>query len=912
MSWWSDVAERARTLLHRGKEERELADEIAFHLEMETQKNIESGMDAATARRKANLMLGGAEQVKEDVRVARGTRMLENVTRDFTVAVRTLVKRREFSLIVLLILAFGIGANATTFTVIDALLLRGLPVPQADQLITLGDPDRTNSESRGTPAIMHASYPIYRDLRAASGSLVTGLYATGTARRVNVLLDRAADPTAPDRPRTRYVSGNFFDVLQVRAYAGRTFTDAEDAAPGRDPVVVISYDYWQRRLAGDRSAIGREITVNDVPMTIVGVTGQRFFGDIVGERTDMWIPLAMQPKLMPHDPRLDDRTVSWLLMMGRLAPGVSVDQARVAFRELQRRSIMTDAAASDVGAIESRLRDEPLRVEDGSRGFSWYRVRYGNALYTLMAAVTLVLLVVCANVANLMLVRAVGRNREMAVRMAIGAGRGDLIRQLLIESAVLAFAGGALGLLFARWGSTVLLKVASYGPDPIPLDVGLNGSVIAFTAAVSLGTAMLFGLLPALRATRVELTSSLRSQGRGISGTSGGKRMPAGKLLVVGQVALSMVLLVGTGMLVRSTQRLLGADIGVARDELVIASLDAGRSGYTGDRLATLMGELEARVARVPGVSAVTISENGLFGGRDNAFTLQVEGFTAHAEADTVVGYDDVAPDYFTAVGARILLGRDFNDRDTRGAPNVGVINETMRKFYFPNVSPLGKRLFADTTVIEIVGVVADIEGNDLREPEPERRLYIPIPQVQERPASFMLIARTGSEPARAVEPIRAAIKDVDNTLGVSVDALPDLIRGSITQDQMVANVVTFFGALALFLTALGLYGVMAYNATRRVNEFGLRIALGARPADVRTMMLREALVLLSAGVFVGVPAALVVTRLLRAQIFGIGMIDAPSLIAAIIVLAASAAIAGAVPAIRAARTTPLTALSAE
>jgi predicted permease len=587
----SDMLERLRTLVMRSREERELSDEITFHIEMETRKNIDAGLSAGEARRRAEMSLGGSEQIKDRVRDARGTRLIEDAWRDTRLAVRTLSKRPEFTLVMLLILGLGIGANATTFTIVDALLLRRLPVPAADRLIMVGDGTSPGSMSKGTPRTERQSYPLYRDMRDASTNVVTGLYATGRAVRLDVVIGGSQTGTgdpAVEHPSSRYVSGNFFSVLGVNAFAGRTFTQDDEVRPGAAPFVVISNAYWQKRFAGDRSAVGRSLTINGTPMTVIGITPAGFSGDIVGQPTDMWIPLAMQPLISPNAPLLEDRHASWLMVMGRLAPGVTMEQARAVFATAQSRSLTANAQAEDVGAIAEILRDEPLVVDDGSRGFSYYRSAYARSLLTLMIAVGLVMLIVCANVANLMLVRAVSRTREMTVRMAIGSGRGDLIRQMLIESAVLALSGGAVGLLLAHWGSAALLKLAG-GTTPIPIDTHLNATILAFTASLSLGTAVLFGLVPALRATRVDLTSTLRANSRSVTGNAAGGRMPLGKILVVAQIALSMVLLVGTGMLSRSVSRLQNVDLGVDREHLVMIPIDAARSGYEGPALETFL-----------------------------------------------------------------------------------------------------------------------------------------------------------------------------------------------------------------------------------------------------------------------------------------------------------------------------------
>ena len=481
-------------------------------------------------------------------------------------------------------------------------------------------------------------------------------------------------------PQGRFVSGNFFSVLDLAAFAGRTFVRDEDRSPGDDPVVVLSYGYWQRAFAADRSAIGRTISVDGVSLTIIGVAARQFTGDVVGQATDLWIPIMMQPVLMPRAARLKDRGMSWLLLMGRLAPHAVLANARSELRTLVTRSVLQNATAANHGSVERILREQPLQVESGALGFSYYRAAYGTALVTLMAAVGLVLLVVCANVANLLLARAVTRSREISVRIAIGAGRGRLVQQLLTESLLLAAVGTVLGLVSAFFASKALLRLVG----GVTLDVRLDGRILGFAVALSVATAILFGVLPALRATRLSVASALRTQGQ----AAGGQALSFGKYLVVAQVALSMLLVVGAGMLARSTLRLTDANVGVARDKIILVDINAQRGGYVGARLTSLMRELLALVQRVPGVEAASLSENGIFSGTESMTTAQVNGFTARADSDSVVAEDLVGPDYFQAVGAHILCGRGVERRDNETAPKVIVVNES----FADSSSPMAMR----------------------------------------------------------------------------------------------------------------------------------------------------------------------------------------------------------------------------
>ena len=905
--------------------EREVDAEIDFHIAMRTRKLIERGLSPAAAREEALRQFGDLSSVRAQCltinqqreRAMTRANHWANLRQDAAYAVRTLRKNKGFTAVLLLILGIGIGANTAMFSLIDALMLRSLPVPHPETLVTIGDPSRTGGLSTGSPRTDLASYPVYADIRDHN-RVLSGVYATGRTGRLDAFIPEPGGTTPPDggqaeHPRGRLVSGNFFSVLGIPAHVGRVFTQEEDEAPAKDPVAVISYGYWQRRFAGNPAAIGRILVVNRTALTIIGITPEGFTGDLVGQANDVWIPLMMQPALLAHTKWLTDRGTNWLLLMGRLKPGVTLAQAKEDIAAVAGRSLRDNASLEERGLTERRLVQEPVRVEAGNKGFSYYRSSYGESLLTLMVAVGLVLLVVCANVANLMLARAVARGREMSLRMALGAGRLRLIQQLLTESALLALGGGALGILVALWGTSALLRLAGGGTQPIPLAVPMDGRILGFTALLSLLTAVLFGAIPAIRATRVDLATALKTQGRsGAAGSSRPGRMAIGKLLVTGQVALSLLLLVGAGMLLRSMQRLMAADVGAARDRLLIASVDRERSGYEGPRLLALIRDLTARVERVPGVASAAASENGLFNGTESGTWLQAEGFTARVHEDTLTAYDDVGPGYFATIGAPIIQGRDFDARDNESGARVAVVNQTAARFYFPAGSVLGRHITTDSTTWEIVGVVGDVQQSSLRS-EPERRVYFPMAQMEDLPFTFRLQVRTIGDPARLALPVRRAMLAADPALIIlGVDPLAELTRGSIGQERLVAKVITFFGGLTLVLAALGLYGVMAHSTARRRSEFGLRMAIGAMPRNVTAMVLRECLLLVLGGVVVGLPAALLAVRLVKSQLFGIQPVDPPSIALAVLVLALAAGLAGYLPARRAARVAPLEAIRAD
>jgi predicted permease len=899
--------------------ERDVDTELAFHIDMRIRRLVERGMDPAVARAQALRQFGDWDSVRSQMldidyqqeRTVKRANYFAELRQDITYALRSLRNNAGFALVVVLSLAIGIGANTAIFTLIDALLLRPLPVPDANELVVIGDSRRTNSASDGSLRSDLFSYRSYVELRKET-RFFTGLVAAGRSGRLDVGIPdsaRGGQSGAPvdEHPRGRLVSGNYFAVLGVPAILGRPLTEDDDRVANGAAVAVLSYAYWQRRFAGDRSVIGRAITVNRVPFTVVGVAPPGFTGEVVGRMTDIWMPITMQPALNSRD-WLKPPTQSWLLFIGRRKPGVTLAQVQSAYPTLVRQAVIS--TAPDADGVASMEKDE-VKVESGARGISGIRAIYAEPLNTLMAAVALVLLVVCANVANLLLARGAARSRELSVRMALGAGRVRLVRQLLTENMVLAALGGAAGLVLANWGSKVLLRIADGGPGSVPLDTRLDVRVLAFTAVVTGLTALLFGLIPALRATHVELASTLRAHSRGMTGglLGGPGRLGVGKLLVVFQVALSLTLLVGTSMLVRSTRALSNIDPGLARDRLLIVTIDAAPTGLDSERLAQLSRDLLERVRRIPGVAQASFSENGIFSGTESFTNVHLEGFTARTEADTNANYDRVGAGYFKAIGARLVEGRDIAESDNEHAPPVAVVNQTMASFYFPKGQALGRRVKVDSTTYEIVGVVADIRDHELRQ-APVRRLYLPVYQTYGMPTEFTFELLATGDPAKLVAAARRELTAANGSLVVlDNDPLTSLMRQSISQDLLVARVASFFGTLALALAALGLYGVMMYATLRRTSEFGLRMALGADANRVRRMVLGEATRLVIAGTVIGVPLAIAATRLLRNQLYGVALVDVPSIVIALAVLALSAAVAGYVPASRAARVGPLEAL---
>jgi predicted permease len=906
---WSDLRYRVRALLRRDAVERELHDELRFHIEREAEKYVGAGLEPNEALRRARLVFGGVEYAKEASRESRGTATLESLVQDVRYAVRSLRRQPAFTAIVVLTLALGIGANAAIFSLVDALLLRTLPVPHPERLVTIGDPSAVNTRWTGSTSTDYVSYPLYVDVRDHN-SVLSGLYANGSAGDLDVVIGHDAS-APPEHPEARLVSGNFFSVLELPAQAGRTFTDDDDRPATPSPVAVLSYAYWQRRFGGDHAAIGSTFRVNGVPVTIIGVTPPQFAGDIVGQPTDLWMPIAMQPALQPRRNILNARQSSWLVLMGRLGPGVTLQQARAVIPAIEAAAARADLSGIALQRFDEYLRASPIHVEIGARGFSEQRAEYRRALILLMAAVALVILVVCANVANLMLARAVARLREMSLRLTLGAGRGRLVQQVLTESVLLAMLAGALGLFAAVWGSHLLLAVVG-GSSPIVLDVTPNLRVLAFTGVATLLCVLLFGLVPALHATRVDLATALRSHGRSLLGASTRPgRVPLTKGLVIAQIALSTVLLIGSSLLVRSMRELLHVDLGMDRDHLVLAHVATSRTDYIGERLHAFEREALDRVSRVPGVDAASYSLGGPFTGGHSAGHVDVEGFVPAADSLREANYDYIGPGYFHALGAKILRGRDFASSDVTPSARVAAINETMAKFYLRDRDPIGRTLTLDSVAYTIVAVVHDVRYSDLRG-EPVRRFYIPDAEVVEKPRSFEVQVHVRGDPARYMESVRQALLAADRNVPVEMARLDDRVRQSVAEDALLTQVTAFFGLVALLLAALGLYGVTAYATTQRTGEFGLRAALGAEPWRVSGMVLREAVIVAVTGVAVGIPCGLLAARALRGALFGVSAVDVPSLGVSVLTLIVTAVVASYLPAWRAAQVSPLEALRAE
>jgi predicted permease len=690
------------------------------------------------------------------------------------------------------------------------------------------------------------------------------------------------------------------------------FTAADDQTAGGSPQAVIAYEYWERKYARDPSVIGRSIVLNKSRFNIIGVTPKGFQGEAVGSAFDIWLPVTMQAQANPGRNFLDRRDVCWMLLMGRRKPGVGFEQAKASLVVLVPQ-ILREHPGLSFSQTPEKIAQQPIPVSPGATGVSGVREQASGALITLMALVGVVLLIACANLANLLLARATARRKEIAVRLAVGSGRARLVAQLVTESLLLSFVGGGLGVLFAIWASQGLLMLVSRGPRLLPLDINPDARVLGFTVAISVITGVLFGLVPAFRATRVELAPTLKESAKALAGAAGG-RFSAGRWLVVAQVALSVVLLFGAGLFVRTLHNLETVDLGYARDSILMAQVDPIASGYKEKQIPMLCRDLVDRIGKLPGVKSATYSENGLFSGTESNDTVKVPGFTPHAEGDLNTNYDRVGPGYFETVGIPILLGRGIEQRDSEGATVVAVVNETMAKFYYPGQNPIGRQFRAGNPerAYQIVGVSRDARDHEVRG-KVSRRFYGSAQQTDEAMGGFNLEVRALGAPAGLAKSVREAIREVDSKLRVlNLDTLTNEIGQTLEGDRLVARLSAIFGAVALLLASLGLYGVQSYAVVRRTAEIGVRVALGARSADVVRMVLREALLMTAIGIAIGLPLATAAGQLISTRLFGLSVTDPLTMITAALVMSLVAALAGYIPAHRASRIDPMIALRYE
>jgi len=828
---------------------------------------------------------------------------------DIRYGIRMLLKKPGFTLIAVLSLALGIGANTAIFSLLDAVMIKTLPVEQPEQLVLFG-----NGQNMGmTTAFPNEStdlfsYPFYRQVQQRTDVFTGVAGQLSISWNVHGFVNSSSDI---EQLQVQLVSGSYFPVLGVNAGLGRVLTEADDQNPGGHPVTVVSYAWWQQRMGGDPVAVGKTITIDNVPYTIVGVAPREFFGTRVGAAPDLWIPLAMEKQMPPaHWDGRNSEDFQNLFLIGRLKPGVTANQANSVVNLLFTQSLQARAGAQPTAQRLKQIAAANIQLTPVSRGLSTLREQFSLSLRVLMGVVALVLLIASANVANLLLAHGAARSREFAVRLAVGAGRMRLVRQLFTESALLALLGGMIGVGVSWWGSRLLLLMASDGPEALPVDITPNLRVLGFTIGVSALCAIVFGTVPALRASRVEPNTSLKG-----GKTLNALRNPLGKAFVVAQVALSLLLLVGAGLFVRTLINLQSIPSGFKQENAMLFMIDTSATGYKGEdpRLPVLLNEVEQKVKQVPGVQAASF-----------AYITFNQGFwttPAYTREDNIpegqsrtLRNNIVGSDFFAAMGIPLVEGRSFGPQDTKSSQKVAVVSESMAQKFFPTGSPVGKRFGIQgresAEQIEVIGVVKDAKYGNLKEQFRPMAFY---PYSQGGDTLPNLVVRFSGPPSAVVPQVRETIKQVNRNLPIDdVVSLSDQIGRSLVQQKLVARLASFFGLLALLLACVGLYGVMSYGVARRTNEIGIRMALGAQGRSVLWLVLREALLLVVIGLAVGVLASLAVTKTAASLLYELKPNDPLTIVLATLILTAVALIAGYLPARRAARVDPMVALRDE
>jgi predicted permease len=816
-------------------------------------------------------------------------------------------KNPAFTAVAVLTLALGIGANTAIFSLENAVMLKMLPVKNPGELVVVGDPTEVHSRRMGDPGVNVFSYPLYRDIRDGN-NVVTGMLASGEAHRLRVTGNSIGEISG--NTTGVLISGNYFSVLGVNALYGRVITPDDDSGLGAHPVAVVSYGFWKNKLGENPNIVGQTLRINNYPFTVIGVAPPGFYGDTVGDAQDLWVPVTMQEQLINGRKWLEDYNASWLHVIARLKPGVSVEKAaanmNLVVQQLVKGPLKAKLSKDDL----DNLKAAKVRVSAGGGGFSDLRGDFQQPLLLLMVIVALVLVIACVNVANLLLARASSRRKEFAVRVAIGAAPGRIVRQLLTESILLAFSGGALGLLLARWGTNALLKLSGNND----LEASPDLRVFLFTAMVCVLTGVLFGLIPALRSRRVAVALTLKSGSQ--NGSSANAGWNWGKLLVTGQVAVSLLVLFVAGLLVHSLQNIRNVDLGYNREHLLVVSTDPLAAGYNNARITSFANQLAEQISSLPGVRAVTSSKNGLFSGSESGNSIKMEGYTSKNDADLQAAFDEVAPNYFRGVGIPMLLGRDIGLQDTETAPRVVVINETMARFYFGQTNPIGRKFIIEDPgskgPVEIVGVARDARDHKLKG-SVDRRFYIPLSQSMGTIPVLVFVVRTVGNPVAVAEAVRKQIKNLDANIPVNnVRSLNELTEKSISDQILIARLSSFFAGLALLLAAIGLYGILSYSVAGRTREIGVRMALGAQRGSVLKMILQEAGRLVLLGVLVGIPSALLASRLFSSMLFGLKGTDPVSMLLVVAVLLAITLLASYIPARRATKVDPMIALRYE
>jgi predicted permease len=904
-----------RALFHRTPIDQDLDEELAAYLDEAIERHMQAGLSREAAIRAARIELGSTTAVTQQVREAGWESRFDDLWQDARYAVRTLRKSPSFTAVAVLTLALAIGANTAIFSIVNGLLLRALPVAAPEQLVIVATQDAVTD---GYPAGWNIA--MWEQFRQQASSLGRAVAWSVFSERVDLAAEGEADPVDG-----LFVSGNFFQELGVVPVIGRAFTVTEDSlARPESRVAVISYGLWQRRFGGDTDVVGQSILAGRVPVTIVGVAPPTFLGPEVGRAFDLALPIGSAPLILNDESWGTPAGRSYLAVMLRLAPGRSAESAAAALRGMQRRIIEAALPPRGIwGENEDRQLKDAFVLVPAAAGTSELRRQYSRALITVLVIASLVLLIACANIASLLMARGAARRRELSLRLALGAPRRRLIQQLLVESLLLAALGATLGLLVATWAGDVLVARMSTWFDRVTLDVSLDWRVVSFTAVMTIATALLFGLTPAFRASRVTPVTDLKDAAPSVHGRS--PRISARGGLVATQVALSLLLVIAAGLFIRTLGRLLAVPLGFDSDRVLVVEINASRTPAAAGARSALYYQLASSVAELPGVEHAAVSMNTP---ANHGVTL-VTGYSVRGvperprqqgDWDTIVNY--VTPDWFRAYGLVVHAGRVFEPHDTRQTPLVAVANEAFARKFFPGREAVGG------TIVEamgppgrpreertIIGVVGNVVEQSLRQ-EPFPSVYLPLSQWMlpfPEPDQVSLSVRAASgSPAALARAVAGQLLTVDRRLSFTFRPLEQQIDAARHQERVIAWLSTFFGGLALLLAAIGLFGIASSTIVRRRTEIGIRMALGAQRGDVVRLALRQTVLATVAGLAIGLAGAAALTRYLEALLFGITPLDPVTFVGAPVVLALVALIACFLPARRASTIDPMIALRCE
>jgi predicted permease len=908
-----------RALFQRNDRNTEIEDELRSFQEASVEEKMRRGLSQGAAVRAARAEVGSAEMVRHKIWSAGWESAVESLGQDLRYGVRQSLHSPWLSLVAILSLALGIGANTAIFTLMNDLLLKRLPVHDPQQLVSFGDggSDSGIVEASDPGPYDIFPYEFYRRIAGRQDRFqgICAFASFPTLVSVRTGLGAAGPAT---QAISHLVSGTFFSVLGAEPLLGRTFGAEDSAVTGRNPVAVISHRYWQQELAADPNVIGRAITVNGTPFTVIGVMPASFYGVELNEHpSDMWLPITMQQEVMLRPSLLTPDGLFWIHIMARSKAAVPVVQAQ-SWVTTQFQQFLVDRAGAHISEARRRqISGTFVPLLPGGSGLSDLRSTYQTPLTVLMVMVGIVLLIACANLANLLLAKTASREREFSTRLALGSGRGRIIRQVLTETVVLAFSGGVLGLVLAFWGTRVLIRFIDRGATHTALSATPDLHVLAFTSAICLFTGVLFGIAPAWRSSRSSPAGALNANARTSTGAAapGARLLP--RMLVVAQVTLSLVLLATAGLLLRTLHNLRTQDLGFDRNNILLVVTNPKFAGYKPEQLNALYDRILERVDALPGVRSATLSGAPPMTGGTWGSPIFIDGRPSAANEDVSTLLNRVSPGYFETMGIPLLRGRTIGAEDTAGSSKAVVVNQTLAGRYFPKGDAIGHSFrVADPAVTgtwQIVGVVRDAKYNSPAE-KPQPFAYLAVKQLTgDDRYAYCLEIRSAGDPAKITGEVRAALADVDPNLPfLDAKTMAEDVNHLTDEQQFVSQLSGFFSLLALSLACVGLYGVMTYNVVRRTNEIGVRMALGAPKRGVLWMVLKESLLLLVIGVALGVPAALGASRVIRAGLFGVSPADSLTLVTAVLLIAAVILGAAYLPARRATKIDPIVALRYE